>query len=241
VRAVTTKLLLLTVFVAATSARGALLYVNTTKVEIVTVSPAGVVAPFASGGELGGLAVDSAGNLYSGDSSQIYKITPSGTETTFVTGLNQVPGGLAFDANGNLFSANQGSGTIIEITPSGTVSLFASGLSNPRGLAFDSNGNLFAANFTSNTISKIDPSGTVSLFASGFNEPAGLAFDGGDLFVANFGGNTISRVSPSGAVSLYASSVGQDPNYIAFAVPEPSALGLLLAGLVSISLIARMR
>ena len=65
-----------------------------------------------------GIAVDSSGNVYVGDSgnSAVRKVTPTGVVTT-VASVASV-GGLAIDAAGNLYA---GSSTVVEISPSGTV------------------------------------------------------------------------------------------------------------------------
>ena len=68
-------------------------------------------------------------------SNTIYKFTPSGSRSTFASGLNG-PAGLAFDGNGNLFESDNGSGNIYKFTPDGSRTTFASGLNSPSGLAF---------------------------------------------------------------------------------------------------------
>jgi hypothetical protein len=90
-----------------------------------------------------GLAFDSSGNLFvstEGDpgSDTILKFTPTGTESTFATGLTQ-PRGLAFDAAGNLFVAETlaaPNGDILKFTPDGTGTVFATGIDRPEFLAF---------------------------------------------------------------------------------------------------------
>ena len=81
-----------------------------------------------------------AQNLFEADggSSSIYEFTPSGTQSTFATGLSY-PTGLAFNNAGDLFVANYGyygGNSITEITPNGSQSIFASGLNGPTALAF---------------------------------------------------------------------------------------------------------
>src|SRR5476651_1546198 len=61
-----------------------------------------------------------------GSDGNILAYTPSGTQSTFASGLSQ-PGGMAFDSAGNLF-VTSGNGNITKITPSGVTSTFASGL-----------------------------------------------------------------------------------------------------------------
>ena len=59
-----------------------------------------------------------AQNLFvSTSGGNIYEFTPSGTRTTFASGLS-TPEGLAFDSSGNLYEADSASGNIYEFTPS---------------------------------------------------------------------------------------------------------------------------
>ena len=86
---------------------------------------------------LGAAQTGHAQNLFESDydSGTIYEFTPSGTRTTFATGLNG-PCALAFNSSGNLFEADGGGNTIYEFAPNGTRTTFATGLNNPYGLAF---------------------------------------------------------------------------------------------------------
>ncbi len=115
---------------------------------------AGTLSTFASVPAAFGLAFDSAGNLFVSTQCEafpagnctdptiggrIVKITPSGIQTTFASGLGDGDlRGLAFDALGNLFVADLGLAAghdpsramVLKITPTGLVSVFASGVSN---------------------------------------------------------------------------------------------------------------
>src|SRR5439155_1350426 len=117
-------------------------------------------------------------------SNTIFRFTPDGTESTFVSGLNG-PFGLAFDSSGNVFEGDTGSNTIFKFTSDGTGSTFAPGLSGPVGLAFDSSGNLFETDHGSGTIFKFTAAGTKSIFASGLSGPSGLAFTTSTAYLAN--------------------------------------------------------
>ena len=81
-----------------------------------------------------GIAVDAAGNVFVVDGStlNLYKITPSGTQTVVASNL---PGafGLALASDGTAYIA--ASGSILRVSPSGITSSFASGPSQPGGLA----------------------------------------------------------------------------------------------------------
>jgi hypothetical protein len=147
----------------------------------------------------GGIAFDAAGDLYVTNlgNDTISKVTPTGTVSTFVSGLS---GALTIDAAGNLYVAS-GQSTISKVTPGGAVSTFvSSGLNYPVALACDAAGNLYAANVPDdNSICKITPAGTVSTFVAsggGLSNPEGLAFNAaGGLYVANWEANAISVIT----------------------------------------------
>src|SRR5207248_10914126 len=66
----------------------------------------------------GGLAFDAAGNLFERGKDSIFKFTPDGKKSTFVSGLSTYGVyNLAFDAAGNLFVADEDSHSILKFTP----------------------------------------------------------------------------------------------------------------------------
>ena len=203
----------------------------------------------------GGLAFNSTGNLFvtdygSGSSpyspygySIIYEYTPGRVQSLFASGSAGglgSPIGLAFNSAGNLFVSDASSGNIYEFTPNGAQSTFASGLSIPFGLVFNSAGDLFEADAGTGSINEFTPGGAKSTFASGLSYPEGLALNSaGDLFAANDGNGTITEITPGGVQSLFASGL-DEPTFLAFqAVPEPSIMGLLAVG--AITLLVRRR
>jgi hypothetical protein len=190
------------------------------------------ISPFASGFDSPqGLAFDTAGNLYVANynSGTVSKVTPTGTVSTFASGLGHPDGGLAFDAAGNLYVADFGNNLIRKVTPAGVVSTFVFNINNPAALAFDAAGNLYVANLGNTgqpqTVSKVTPAGVVSIFASGFLYPTGLAFDSaGNLYVANENDanvEVVNEVTPAGVVSTFASG---------FTLPDSGGLAFDAAG-----------
>ncbi len=174
---------------------------------IYQVTPTGVTTTLFQGSQYGdiyGMAVDSAGNLYtSGCEGTILKTTPSGASSTLATGAGGC--GLAVGANGTLYSSD-GNSKVYAISPNGVVSTFASGISYPYALAYDStSGVLYAANEYGASyspyaaVAAISPSGVVSTavaqsalppsggYTSSDYEIGGLAIDpSGNLWLSDW-------------------------------------------------------
>jgi sugar lactone lactonase YvrE len=142
----------------------------------------------------GGIAVDSAGNVYVGDidNHRVRKITSAGVVTTLAgsttTGtadgsgsaaqFNQ-PAGIAVDSNGNIYVADILNNNIRKITSAGVVTTLAgSGTPGsadgqgtaaqfyyPCSVAVDSAGNVYVADPDNHKVRKITPSGTVTRLA----------------------------------------------------------------------------
>ncbi len=156
---------------------------------------------FARFGDIAGIALDAAGNIYISDqfNNNIRKLTPAGDVTTLAgtAGVNghadgagpaasfSSPMGVAVDAAGNVFVADSGNNTIREITPAGVVSTFA-------GTAGVSGG--------------ADGIGA----AASFNAPSSLALDStGNLYVAELGNDTVRKITPAGVVTTVLGVAGE--------------------------------
>lgn len=143
----------------------------------------------------------------------VYKVSISGTVTTFATGIDGAYG-MALGSNGTLYVVGYTAGIVAAVTPGGSVSTFASGLGNPRAIVIDGSGNLFVGSDNSN-IYKITSGGSVSVFADsgdGIINPHGLAFAlNGDLYVANNGSpNALLKFTPGGSGSTVISGFWTD-------------------------------
>jgi PKD repeat protein len=86
----------------------------------------------------GGVAVDSAGNVYVTDSDNdaIKKVTPEGEITTIGAGFNNPQGGVALDSLGNVYAADYGNNVVKKIYPNGTIETIASGFNAPWGVDY---------------------------------------------------------------------------------------------------------
>jgi hypothetical protein len=201
--------------VAADSA-GNVYVADTENNTIRKITPAGAVSTFAgsagnsgsadgSGGaarfdQPGGVAVDSAGNVYVADTANhtIRKITPAGVVTT----LAGSPG--------------------VQGSSDGTGS--AATFSYPSGVAVDSTGNIYVADTDNDTIRKITPAGVVTTLAGSagnvgsndgtgsaaqFNGPHGVSVNSaGVVYVTDTYNFTIREITAAGVVSTLAGSPG---------------------------------
>ncbi len=146
------------------------------------------------GGNLWGIAMDSAGNLYVADArnNRVRRIDTKGMVTT-------VAGG--------------GSGTGCDNCPATSAVIAA-----PTGVAVDSNGSLYITDRTNFSVRKVDASGNITTYVSftgtpqipGGRGPVAVAIDGTNNLYVSWGGSGpsayagIARVTPGGAVTLLA-------------------------------------
>jgi sugar lactone lactonase YvrE len=178
----------------------------------------------------GGVAADSAGNVYVADSGNnaIRKIDTSGTVSTIAGTAGQ-------------FGSADGSGA-------------AARFLNPVGIAVDSQGNLYVTDKGNHTVRKIT-SGVVTTLAGAagqsgsadgsgsqarFNGPTGIAVDAsGNVYVADTGNNAIRRISPTGTVTTVAGTKGTagsaDGTGTAALFNHPRGIALSASGIVYIA------
>jgi sugar lactone lactonase YvrE len=174
-------------------------------------------------------AVDPEGNIYvtySGPRGQktpvsVYKVTPKGALTPFVTDIMNATG-LAFSLTGDLYVSSRFEGNVYTVDPAGHLQTYIEGMGIATGLAFDHDGNLYVGD-RSGSIFKISPNKEIFVYAT--LEPSiaayHLAFGFDDhLYVtgpttSSF--DSIYRVSPSGAVDRFFTGLGR-PQGLAFDV-----------------------
>jgi hypothetical protein len=181
------------------------------------ITPEGVVTTFAGAAEASGnangtgaaarfdnpegVAVDSLGNVYVGDTNNetIRKITSEGVVTTLAgtagaagtaDGMGAAarfshPGGLIVDEAGNVYVGDTYNQTVRKITSEGVVTTLA-GEVGRKGSS--------------------DGTGT----AARFSDPKGVAVDStGNVFLADYGTNTIRKITSEGVVTTIAGAAPQ--------------------------------
>lgn len=162
------------------------------------------------------LAFDHSGNLFVADhaAETIFKFTPDGTRSVFVTGVRLSDGnGLAFDAAPNLFVLSPSGkyhvgGTILKFSPDGTRSTFATDVGLPYSLAIDPSGNLFVSDWDTGSIYKLTPKGEKSTFATTEIAAKILACDqAGNLFAGVPLKTSIFKYEPGGVRSDFATGI----------------------------------
>ncbi|WP_109437627.1 T9SS type A sorting domain-containing protein [Aquimarina sp. AU119] len=171
------------------------------------------------------LALDSKGNLYGSNfvGNTVYKITPKGKVSTFVTGL-QNPNGLAFDSWDNLFVAEYGGRTIRKYDTNGSlVKSFPLDSGIPSGMIKSLYRNtIIYTDVQDNGIKELFPDGTIKVLYQGvpLDSPVGLAFDRrGALYIGNFNNREIYKLSSRKKELEYVATVpdsGTDFPFLAF-------------------------
>src|SRR5437762_1662408 len=172
-------------------------------------------------------AIDADGNVYatySGRRGQktpvsIYKITPKGAVTPFVTDIMNATG-LAFSLTGELFVSSRYEGNVYRVDRAGRTELFTEGMGIASGIAFDRDGNLYVGDRTG-SIFKISASKEIFVFAT--LEPSIAAYHlafGFDNYLYVAGPTTSSfdsiyRISASGQVDRFFTGLGR-PQGLAF-------------------------
>ena len=173
----------------------------------VTVTQAGtnyVASPstplFMTNLPCGGVAVDTAGNVFFTDSNnrrvQKMSATDNSLSTVISNGL-QSPQGVAVSASGDLFIADAVTNRVFKWS-GGVLSTLVSNLNGPFGVAVDAAGNVFIADTSANSIKKwMAATGLVTNLipaASGLSSPGGVAVDvGGNLFISDGGNQAVKK------------------------------------------------
>ena len=174
--------------------------------EVLTSATAAGLAPF-------GLAVDTAGNVWSGSNGTVIGRTDvTGTVTNTFT-VGSFPQSVALDRNGFVWVANRSSNTVMKVDSLGvvqtTVPLPAG--TSPIGIVVDALNQVWVAGFhsstsTTHTLTVLDSAGNVLNTFSYVAATAGFGFSfpaadpNGHIWVANQAQSALLQIDQAGAV-----------------------------------------
>ncbi|HEX6647886.1 MAG TPA: PxKF domain-containing protein [Pyrinomonadaceae bacterium] len=173
----------------------------------------------------GGVAVDSAGNVYVTDlgNHRIEKFTASGSfisswgSSGTGNGQFSAPEGIAIDASDNIYIADTGNHRIQKFNTSGTfVTKWGTNgtgdgqFDTPWGVSVDGVGDVYVADTNNNRIQKFSPTGTFlsSCGTSGsgngeFSGPQDVGADStGNYYVADTGNDRVQKFGAGGAAPV---------------------------------------
>ena len=111
------------------------------------------------------IAVDESGNLYVADGSNLYEVTPSGTQSTLLTTLSNATG-LAVDPSGAIYVTMPG-GTLRIPNEGGTLTpanqtVIAPTVTSPASVAVDSEENVYVADSIAEDVNLISADASVN-------------------------------------------------------------------------------
>jgi DNA-binding beta-propeller fold protein YncE len=131
--------------------------VHVVKAEAGSHTP--TVLPFTHILGVGGMAVDSAGNVYAGDFRQVLKLAAgTNTETVLPFDLGSV-GGMAVDSAGSLYVVDAERKQVLKMAAGADkpIVLPFSGLNHPVTVAVDAAGSVYVADIGNHNVVKLNP------------------------------------------------------------------------------------
>ena len=187
------------------------LYASGTAGNVYKIGPGGSpVTSFATGlGIPWGLAFNASGDLFVTDRTspgKIWKVSPSGSKSVFVSGLTD-PLYIHFDAAGDLYVGEWGARNLKRVSPAGVVTMYAPLLGGPLeevgDFAFLADGSIIVG--VGSNLKIVGAGGSpVTTFATGLASCSGLRPNcDGSYFVSRGVLRDIWLVSSAGAVSRY--------------------------------------
>ncbi len=147
-----------------------------------------------------GIAFDSHNNLYALDYNYntIYKITPNGEKTIFVSDINY-PYDIAIDSKDNIYISENSNNQVYKVTLTGEEIALNIDLGEPKGLAIDSEDSLYIVDYSYNKVHKIDTEGSISTFKTALNSPKAITIDSLDnVYISDSVNDKIYRYKSDG-------------------------------------------
>lgn len=185
-----------------------------------------------------GVAVDSSGSVYVGDSSnnRVLKISPAdltcataGDCPTVGSGLND-PMGVAVDASTNVYIADSGNDRVLKVpstdldcSTAGDCTTVGSGLASPDMASVDPNDNVYIADTGNSRMLRVpwtgSAYGTQTTIGSDLSAPKGVAVGGnGYVYVADTGNARVLQIQTNSvnfnAVAVQASGTAETAVFV---------------------------
>ena len=167
------------------------------------------VITFGDGTPDDAIALDTQGNIYCSNyvGDKVFKFTPLGEMTPFITGLN-TPNGLAFNSNDELYVCDGQANTIYKYDLDGNQLASYPISGHPSGLvkSFDDDSMIFTL-YSGNKLMHLATDGTITEISSApeLSGPVGIVYDAvGNLFVGNYNNREIYKVLPNGDLEYIA-------------------------------------
>lgn len=161
------------------------------------------------------------GNLwFTGDKSNIYKETPSGTTTKYAVKSESGPSGITAGPDGNLWFTEHTAGYVGKMSTAGTVLAeykLPAGSGEPGSITSGPDGNLwYTTSIGADKIGKITTSGTITQYSltSGSSASGITSGPDGNLWFTESGRNKIGKITTSGTVTEYSLPAGSSPKGI---------------------------
>ncbi len=161
------------------------------------------VTTFTEGTPDDAIVLDNDGNIYCSNyvGDTVFKFSPTGEATAFITGLN-TPNGLAFNSNQELYVCDGQGNKIYKYDINGNLLATYPVTGHPSGIvkSFDDDSMIFTL-YLGNLIKRLAPDGTITTISSSveLSGPVGIVYDeNGNLFVGNYNNRKIFKVEENG-------------------------------------------
>jgi streptogramin lyase len=198
---------------------------------ITKLSPSGTVLSGSTGypipSDAGSLAIDQDGNAWLAGNGNVYRVSVSGTVTTFHPDEPASYNNIAMDASGNIWlNTSSGTPALVELSPSGTdLHYTATGPIGNQGLAVSNSGIVWTTSGIQSALygTSIATGNNLNVTESALNSPNGVALDSaGNIWVSESCciGTAISEFSYNTSTSTYnrVSSTGFDDRPLGMSV-----------------------
>jgi sugar lactone lactonase YvrE len=189
------------------------------------------ISGFATISSVGGMAFDSAGNLWYSASNSIVCVNPNTGDQIKAYNFS-MPGDLAFDSAGMLYYAANYSG-IYKINPAtGAYIDSFSTRGSLKNIAFDATGNLWLS--VTSGLDCISPTDGTLLhsYDIGYGSNGDLVIDSEGMLYYSPGYSGINQVNPTTGSLVNSYLTGGGLQRMAIQTPEPTTGALFLLGIV---------